>query len=78
MANLIVLIAFYCQYTHTEAMKVGGSANYKLVKQIYKTDAFKQGQAQQIEQALQQYQGAAKQAQTAQPTVEVAPTTTAK
>ena len=83
LANLVVMICFFCTYTHTEAMKVGWSANYKLVKQIYKTKAFQDGQAQQIQAALQQYQTAATQQQlpttTAEqqtaPTVQVAPTT---
>jgi hypothetical protein len=73
------MIVFFCQYTHTEAMKVGGRDNYKLVKQIYKTKAFQDGQAQQIQAALQQYQGAVQQPTvqqpTAEPTVQVAPTT---
>lgn len=65
-------------------MKVGGRDNYKLVKQIYKTKAFQDGQAQQIQAALQQYQGAAQQPTvqqptvqqpTAEPTVQVAPAT---
>lgn len=77
LANLVVMICFFCTYTHTEAMKVGGSANYKLVKQIYKTKAFQDGQAQQIQAALQQYQTAAtQQLPTAQPAVQqVAPET---
>ena len=62
LANLVVMIVFFCQYTHTEAMKVGGRDNYKLVKQIYKTKAFQDGQSQQIQAALQQYQAAAQQA----------------
>jgi len=41
---------------NVEAQKVGGSANYKMVQQIYKSDAFKAQQKQQIEQALQMYQ----------------------
>jgi hypothetical protein len=78
LANLVVMIVFFCQYTHTEAMKVGGSANYKLVKQIYKTKAFQEGQSQQIQAALQQYQAAAQQQlpTTAQPAVQQADTAT--
>ncbi len=56
LANLVILIMFYCQYTRMEAMKVGGEANYKLVKQIYNTKAFQDGQTQQIQAALQQYE----------------------
>lgn len=41
-----------------------------MVQQIYKSDAFKMQQAQQIEQALQMYQG------NGQTTQQVAPTTT--
>lgn len=63
LINLVLLIVFYVQYTHTEAMKVGGMTNYKMVKQIYKTKAFQDGQAQQIKAALEQYQAAAIQQQ---------------
>jgi hypothetical protein len=73
LANLVVLVMFYCQYTHTEAMKVGGSANYKLVKQIYNTKAFQDGQAQQIQQALQQYETPTAAPTTQTPTVQVQP-----
>ncbi len=55
LANLVVLIVFLCTYIRTETMKVWWSDNYKLVKQIYKTEAFKNGQTQQIQQALQMY-----------------------
>lgn len=44
-----------------EAAKVGGRANYKMVQQIYKSETFKAQQTQQIEQALQMYQGGADQ-----------------
>lgn len=74
LANLVVTTMFLCQYNNMEAMKVGGRDNYKLVKQIYNTKAFQDGQAQQIQAALQQYQGAAQAPTTApttaQPTVQ--------
>ena len=73
-----------CNQSKFEADRVGGNANYKMVQQIYKSEAFKAQQKQQIEQALQMYQGGgqatAQQAATvptAQPTVtaQQAPTT---
>lgn len=53
-------------------MKVGGRDNYKLVKQIYRTQAFHDQQAQQIQGALQTFLGTTPTA--TQPTVQVAPT----
>ena len=57
VAILVILIIFYCQFSKNEAMKVGGRDNYKLVKEIYRTKAFHDQQAQQIKGALQQFQG---------------------
>ena len=54
-----------------ESDRVGGRENYNMVKQIYKSESFKAQQAQQIEQALQMYQGGG-----AATTQQVAPTTT--
>lgn len=74
LANLVVMILFFCQYTRTEVAKVGGRDNYKLVKQIYKTEAFQASQTSQIQQALQMYQGGAAQTQpAAQPSVQIDP-----
>jgi hypothetical protein len=42
-----------------EAMKVGGRDNYELVQKIYESKTFQSQQKQQIEQALQMYQGTA-------------------
>ncbi|MEI7563156.1 MAG: hypothetical protein WCJ39_05850 [bacterium] len=39
-------------------MKVGGRDNYELVQKIYQSKTFQAQQKQQIEQALQMYQGA--------------------
>lgn len=46
-----------CNQNKIEADRVGGMENYKMVQQIYKSDTFKAAQKQQIEQALQMYQG---------------------
>jgi len=75
IANLVVMVIFFMHYNNMEAMKVGGRANMKMVQQIYKTEALQQGQAQQIQAAVQQYQGAAQAPTTAQPTVQMDPTT---
>lgn len=51
---LLVAWVLYNQM-NLEADKVGGRANYNMVQEIYKSDAFKAQQKQQIEQALQMY-----------------------
>ena len=55
--NVLLLVRVLCNQMNVEANKVGGRANYKIVQQIYKSPAFKAQQKQQIEQALQMYQG---------------------
>ena len=83
--NTLLLLCILCQQQRIEAAKVGGSANYKLVKQIYKSPTFKAQQKTQIEQALQMYtQGASattptvstetQPATTEMPTIETQPT----
>ena len=57
IVNTILLICVLCNQTRLESDRVGGRNNYKMVQQIYKSDAFKAQQKQQIEQALQMYQG---------------------
>ena len=47
-----------------------------MVEQIYKSPTFKSQQKQQIEQALQMYQGGGAQAGTTTPTTTTVPTTT--
>ncbi|MCX6825183.1 MAG: hypothetical protein NTY80_03070 [candidate division SR1 bacterium] len=72
IVNTILLISVFSNQTRLESDRVGGKDNYKMVQQIYKSDAFKAQQKQQIEQALSQYQqGAAKQAVQAQPAAQV-------
>lgn len=59
--NTLLLIRVLCNQSRIEADRVGGMQNYKMVKQIYQTEAFKTAQQQQIQQALQMYQGGAQQ-----------------
>ncbi|MCX6823840.1 MAG: hypothetical protein NT085_01830 [candidate division SR1 bacterium] len=76
IVNTILLACVVFHQAHVEADKVGGRDNYKMVQQIYKSDAFKAQQKQQIEQALQMYQGggAAQQAAVPTTTTTAAPT----
>lgn len=71
--NTIMIGRILCNQMRLEADRVGGKANYKMVQQIYKSDAFKAQQRQQIEQALQLYQQGGTQQQQA---VQQVPTTT--
>ena len=68
--NTLLLVCILWNQMNLEFEKVGGRDNYNAVRQIYRSDAFKVQQKQQIEQALQMYQwgGAAQPA--------VVPTTT--
>jgi len=56
LLNTLLIVFLLVQQSNVEAQRVGGRENYKMVKQIYKTEAFKTSQKQQIEQALQMYQ----------------------
>lgn len=57
LLNTLMLVWVLINQNTIEAAKVGGRANYKMVQQIYKSETFKAQQSQQIEQALQMYQG---------------------
>lgn len=59
-----VVASFFCmkRYVNSaieenEAMKVGGVENYEKLKELYKSDAFKAAQQQQIESAIAQMNG---------------------
>lgn len=54
--NTLLMVFLLVQNSTIESERVWWKENYKMVKQIYKTDAFKTSQKQQIEQALQMYQ----------------------
>ena len=60
--NTILIIWVLCNKTKIESDRVGGRANYEMVEKIYKSPAFKAQQKQQIQQALQMYQGGGAQA----------------
>ena len=60
--NTLLLVRVLYNQVSLEVEKVGGRDNYKMVQEIYKSDTFKQQQAQQIQQALQLYQGNGQQA----------------
>jgi hypothetical protein len=70
--NTLMIVWIVCNQTKIESDRVGGRANYKMVQQIYKSEAFKAQQKQQIEQALQMYQGGAQQAALPTTTTETA------
>ena len=73
--NTLMIGWILCNQFKLEADRVGGKANYKMVQQIYKSETFKTQQKQQIQQALQQYQGEANQ-QIAVPTTTTTTTQT--
>jgi len=54
--NTFMMVWILFNQSKIEADKVGWRSNYNMVQKIYKSDAFKQQQTQQIEQALQMYQ----------------------
>jgi len=58
LLNTVLIVFVLVRQTSIEAERVGGKANLKMVKEIYKTDMFKQQQTQQIQEALQMYQWA--------------------
>ena len=59
LLNILLVVWVLSNQMNVEADRVGGRDNYKMVQQIYKSDAFKAQQKQQIQQALQMYkQGA--------------------
>lgn len=57
----ISFLAAKCAVEGMEVMRAGGQENYKMIKELYKSDAWKQTQAMQIQQTMQalQSQGAA-------------------
>lgn len=57
--NVLLSVCVLCRQTKIEADRVGGRANYQLVKKIYNSQAFKDQQKTSLEQAIQMYQGTA-------------------
>lgn len=54
--NTVLLISMFCRQSNIEAMRVGGYDNYKMLKQVFSSEGFKNQQKQQIQQAIQLYQ----------------------
>ncbi|MBU0626287.1 hypothetical protein KKH82_02420 [Patescibacteria group bacterium] len=54
--NTVLLVFLLCQQTKIEAMRVGGYDNYKMLNRVFESDAFRDQQKQQIQQAMQMYQ----------------------
>lgn len=53
--NTILLVCLMAQQKGIESMRVGGNENYKMLQEVFKSEGFKNQQAQQIQQALQMY-----------------------
>lgn len=53
IANTVLLAIILVNQTRMEALRAGGSENYSLLKQVFKTEGYKMQQKQQLEQALQ-------------------------
>lgn len=52
----ISFFAAKCAVQSMEVMRAGGKDNYKMIIQLYKSDAWKQTQAMQIQQTMQALQ----------------------
>lgn len=55
IVNTVFLVMSFSMIRNNESIKVGWRENYKMAKDIYKTDWFKAYQKQQIQQALQMF-----------------------
>lgn len=55
LVNTVFLVLSFSMIRNNESLKVGWRENYKIAKDIYKTEWFKAYQKQQIEQALQMF-----------------------
>ena len=56
VANTVLLVFLLCQQNKIESMRVGWQENYKMLNEVFRSDAFKAQQKQQIQQAMQMYQ----------------------
>ncbi len=59
VAFAISFLAAKMAVQNMEVMRAGGPENYKMIKELYKSDAWKQTQAMQIQQTMQALQGQA-------------------
>lgn len=55
LVNTAFLVLSFSMIRNNESIKVGWRENYKMAKEIYKTEWFKAYQKQQIQQALQMF-----------------------
>ena len=55
LVNTVFLVLSFSMIRNNESLKVGWRENYKMARDIYKTDWFKAYQKQQIQQALQMF-----------------------
>lgn len=54
--NILLTVCVLAQQKKIEAMRVGGEDNYRMLKQVFQSEGFKNQQKQQIQQAMQMYQ----------------------
>ena len=56
LLNVVLTGLVLCQQRNIESNRVGGTDNYKMLQQVFKSEGFKAQQQQQIQQAMQMYQ----------------------
>lgn len=71
LVNTVFLVMSFSMIRNNESIKVGWRENYKMARDIYKTDWFKAYQKQQIQQALQMFKWGAQQPAASQDTMNV-------
>jgi hypothetical protein len=54
--NVVLTSLVLCQQRNIESMRVGGTENYKMLRQVFQSEGFQTQQRQQIQQAMQMYQ----------------------
>ena len=72
LVNTVFLVLSFSMIRNNESVKVGWRENYKMAKEIYKTEWFKAYQKQQIQQALQMFKWWANGQEAANPTQNLA------
>lgn len=72
LVNTVFLVLSFSMIRNNESVKVGWRENYKMAKEIYKTDWFKAYQKQQIQQALQMFKWWANTQESVNPTQNLA------
>jgi hypothetical protein len=54
--NAVLSLTVLLRQGSIESMRVGGSENYKMLRQVFQSEGFQAQQKQQIQQAMQMYQ----------------------